>query len=78
MFLFLQVSIVTVIYLAGYYDWSIAWFVAPIALSVAKDRLIEANRKRRNLSKAIALTNEKDVIIGNLKNLPAWVSRKSF
>lgn len=70
----LQASLVGIIYLAGYYELSIAWFIAPVVLLVARDRLIELNRKRRDVAKAVALSNEKDLITGNLKDLPAWVS----
>lgn len=70
----LQASLVGIIYLAGYCQWSLAWFVAPVLLLVARDKIIETNRKRRDTSKIIALSDEKDVITGNLKDLPAWVS----
>lgn len=71
----LQASIVGIIYIAGYWQWSLAWFAAPVVLLVARDRLIESNRKKRDISKSIALSCERDVIVGNLKDLPAWVSR---
>lgn len=74
-FFWQQASLVGIIYLAGYWQWSFAWFVGPIAIFVFRDRLIESNRRRRDLSKTIALSDERDVITGNLKDLPAWVSK---
>lgn len=49
------------------------YFVGPLFLSVARDEWRKESDMRRNIAKASALANEKDVILARLDDLPAWV-----
>ncbi|KRG01713.1 extended synaptotagmin-2 isoform X3 [Drosophila mojavensis] len=68
-----KVAIVGSIYLVGYMGWSVAWLIAPVILSVARDQLAKTSAKRRDIAKASALACEKDVILARIDELPAWV-----
>ncbi|XP_043651908.1 extended synaptotagmin-2 isoform X1 [Drosophila teissieri] len=68
-----KVAIVGSIYLVGYLGWSVAWLIAPVILSVARDQLAKTSEKKRDVAKASALASEKDVILARIDELPAWV-----
>ncbi|XP_068157204.1 extended synaptotagmin-2 isoform X2 [Drosophila tropicalis] len=68
-----KVAIVGSIYLVGYMGWSVAWLIAPVILSVARDQLAKTSEKKRDIAKASALASEKDVILARIDELPAWV-----
>ncbi|XP_017144749.1 extended synaptotagmin-2 isoform X2 [Drosophila miranda] len=68
-----KVAIVGSIYLVGYMGWSVAWLIAPVILSVARDQLGKTSAKKRDIAKASALACEKDVILARIDELPAWV-----
>ncbi|XP_053600773.1 extended synaptotagmin-2-A isoform X2 [Plodia interpunctella] len=70
---FKKVSIVGVVYLVGYMQWSVAWLIGPVVLSVLRDQWRRDSEYRRNLAKAAALSSEKDVVLARLDDLPAWV-----
>lgn len=70
---FKKVSIVGVVYLVGYMQWSVAWLIGPIILSVLRDQWRKESEYRRNVAKAAALSSEKDVVLAKLDDLPAWV-----
>ncbi|XP_030027057.2 extended synaptotagmin-1 isoform X4 [Manduca sexta] len=70
---FKKVSIVGVVYLVGYMQWSVAWLIGPVILSVLRDQWRKENEYRRNLAKVAALSSEKDVVLARLNDLPAWV-----
>ncbi|KAJ8733972.1 hypothetical protein PYW07_014523 [Mythimna separata] len=70
---FKKVSVVGAVYLVGYMQWSVAWLIGPVILSVLRDRWRKDNEYRRNLAKATASSSEKDVILAKLDDLPAWV-----
>lgn len=69
-----QVVTVSVIYLLGYFNISPAWLIGPLVLSVMRDKWKKEKELKRNVAKASALTNEKDVILARIDELPAWVS----
>lgn len=69
-----QVSIVGAVYLVGYMQWSVAWLIGPVVLSLLRDRWRRESEYRRSLAKAAAQTSEKDVVLARLDDLPAWVS----
>lgn len=69
-----QVSVVGVVYLVGYMQWSVAWLITPVILSVLRDQWRKESEYRRNLAKAAALSSEKDVVLAKLDDLPSWVS----
>ncbi|XP_059048982.1 extended synaptotagmin-1 isoform X2 [Achroia grisella] len=70
---FKKVSIVGAVYLVGYMQWSVAWLIGPVILSVVRDQWRRESEYRRNLAKAAALSSEKDVVLARLDDLPAWV-----
>ncbi|KAJ0181251.1 hypothetical protein K1T71_003336 [Dendrolimus kikuchii] len=70
---FKKVSIVGVVYLVGYMQWSVAWLIGPVILSVLRDQWRKESEYRRNLAKTAALSSEKDVVLARLDDLPAWV-----
>lgn len=69
-----KVAIVGSIYLVGYMGWSVAWLIAPVILSVARDRFRKTTEHKRNIAKASAMASEKEVILARIDELPAWVS----
>ncbi|XP_055547885.1 extended synaptotagmin-2 isoform X2 [Wyeomyia smithii] len=68
-----KVVTVGIIYFVGYMGWSVAWLITPVILSVARDQWRTKTETRRNVAKASALANEKEVILARLGDLPAWV-----
>ncbi|KAJ2946336.1 hypothetical protein O0L34_g12373 [Tuta absoluta] len=70
---FKKVSIVGAVYLVGYMQWSVAWLIGPVVLSVVRDQWRKENEYRRNLAKAAATSSEKEVVLARLDDLPAWV-----
>ncbi|XP_045505602.1 extended synaptotagmin-2-A isoform X1 [Colias croceus] len=70
---FKKVSIVGAVYLVGYMQWSVAWLIGPVVLSVLRDQWRRENEYRRNIAKVAAISSEKDVILARLDDLPAWV-----
>jgi len=68
-----KIAIVGSIYLVGYMGWSVAWLIAPVILSVARDQLAKTSEKKRDIAKASAMASEKDVILARIDELPAWV-----
>lgn len=68
-----KVSIVGAIYFVGYMNWSVAWLITPIVLAVTREYWHKTNEARREIAKASATANEKDVILARITDLPAWV-----
>ncbi|KAI8129208.1 Extended synaptotagmin-2 [Lucilia cuprina] len=68
-----KVAIVGSIYAVGYMGWSVAWLIAPVILSVARDRFRKTTEHKRNIAKASAMASEKEVILARIDELPAWV-----
>lgn len=66
-------SVVGAVYLVGYLQWSVAWLIGPVILSVLRDQWRKESEYRRNLAKAAAQSSEKDVVLAKLDDLPAWV-----
>lgn len=54
-------------------QWSVAWLIGPVILSVLRDQWRKENEYRRNLAKAAAVSSEKDIVLARLDDLPAWV-----
>ncbi|KAH1014094.1 extended synaptotagmin-3 [Dendroctonus ponderosae] len=68
-----KASVIGIVYLAGYMQWSVAWFIGPLVLSVIRDQWKKSSDRRRNAAKTAALSSEKDVVLARLNDLPAWV-----
>lgn len=54
-------------------QWSVAWFIGPLVLSVIRDQWKKSRDRQRNAAKTAALASEKDVVLARLNDLPAWV-----
>lgn len=68
-----KVSMVGAIYLVGYMNWSVAWLITPVILAVTREYWRKTSDMRREIAKASAVANEKDVILARINDLPAWV-----
>ncbi|XP_066139999.1 extended synaptotagmin-2 isoform X1 [Euwallacea fornicatus] len=68
-----KVSFIGVVYLAGYMQWSVAWLIGPLVLSVIREHWKQSRDQRRNAAKLVALSSEKEVVLARLNDLPAWV-----
>lgn len=68
-----KLTIVFVIYYAGYMNLSIVWFITPILLSETREYLSDTNIVRRKIAKASASGKEREIILASLKDLPSWV-----
>lgn len=68
-----KVSVVGAVYLVGYMNWSVAWLITPIVLAVTREYWHKTNEVKREIAKASATANEKDVILARINDLPAWV-----
>lgn len=53
--------------------WSIAWFICPVILYTLRDQWREEKELKRTIAKATAMSNEKEVILARVDDLPAWV-----
>lgn len=69
-----KVTVVGAIYLVGYMGWSVAWLITPIIFAVTREQWRKTSELRRSIAKASATSNEKDVILARIDDLPAWVS----
>lgn len=68
-----KIATVAAVYLLGYFQFSIAWFVGPIIFSVIRDEWRKEKELKRNIAKAAALVSEKDIILARVDDLPSWV-----
>lgn len=68
-----KVGTVAIVYLLGYYNISVAWLIGPVILSVVREEWKRSSDARRTLAKAAAMSNEKEVIMARIDELPAWV-----
>ncbi|XP_069702958.1 extended synaptotagmin-2 isoform X2 [Periplaneta americana] len=68
-----KIGTVAIVYLIGYFELSVAWLIGPVILSVIRDEWKKENELRRNVAKAAAMCNEKEVILARVDDLPSWV-----
>lgn len=68
-----KVTVVGAIYLVGCMGWSFAWLITPIIFAVTREQWQKTSELRRSIAKKSATTNEKDVILARIDDLPAWV-----
>lgn len=68
-----KVTVVGAIYLVGYMNWSVAWLITPIVFAVTREYWRNTSNLRREIAKASARADEKDVILARINDLPAWV-----
>ncbi|KYM99145.1 Extended synaptotagmin-2 [Cyphomyrmex costatus] len=62
----------------GYFNYSIAWLIAPIAFSVWKAERKRDNELRTITAQASVLAKEKELIISRMNELPSWVYFPDF
>ncbi|CAA9994870.1 unnamed protein product, partial [Nesidiocoris tenuis] len=68
-----QAGKLAIVYLFGYFNISPAWLLAPVVLSVLREEWGKEKELKRNIAKAAALSNEKEVILARVDDLPAWI-----
>ncbi|KAL4715269.1 hypothetical protein ACJJTC_007851 [Scirpophaga incertulas] len=68
-----KVAVVGAVYLVGYMQWSVAWLIGPVILSVMREQWRKENEYKRNLAKAAAQSSEKEIVLARLDDLPSWV-----
>jgi hypothetical protein len=68
-----KIGTVAIVYLIGYFEWSAAWLIGPVILSVIREEWKKDKELRRNIAKAAAMCNEKEVILARVDDLPSWV-----
>jgi len=63
------------VYLLGYFDFSIAWMITPLLLSVMRDQWKKEKRNKLAAAREAALSNEQAMIEArmNVEDLPSWV-----
>ncbi|XP_032679722.1 extended synaptotagmin-3 isoform X1 [Odontomachus brunneus] len=62
----------------GYFNFSIAWLIAPIAFSVWKAERKRDNELRTITAQASVLAKEKQLIVSRIDELPSWVYFPDF
>jgi len=60
------------VWAVGYLDFSPAWLLGGIVLSVMREKWRREKRTKRELARAIALNSEQ-VVLAKLQDLPSWV-----
>jgi len=68
-----KIGTVAVVYLIGYFDLSVAWLIGPVIFSVIREEWKKEKELRRNIAKAAATRDEKEVILARVDDLPSWV-----
>lgn len=68
-----KTTVIGAIYFICYMKWNIIWFITPVILISTYEYYYEKRRIKREVAKAFAKANEKDIILPHIKNLPTWV-----
>lgn len=66
-------GVVSVVWLVGYFRFSVSWLWLLLVVYVWKEKHNSAKRHKITISQEIA-RNEKDVILARVEDLPSWVS----
>ena len=63
------------VYLLGYFDFSVAWMITPLILSVLRDQWKKEKRNKLAAAREAALSNEQAMLEArmNSEDLPSWV-----
>ena len=67
---------VSVVWLVGYFKFSVSWLWLLLVVYVWKDRNTKAKQHKTAISQEIA-RDEKSVILARVEDLPSWVSINS-
>lgn len=62
----------------GYMNWSIAWFIGPVILSVLRKEWKRESDQRRLTAQATVLAGEQQMILNKMYELPSWVYFPDF
>ncbi|XP_034947914.1 extended synaptotagmin-3 isoform X2 [Chelonus insularis] len=62
----------------GYMNWSVAWLIPPVILSVWKNENSQSCNLKRLTAQATVMAKEKDVILSRLDEIPSWVYFPDF
>ena len=68
-----KIGTVAIVFLMGYFELSVAWFIGPVILYVIREEWKKDEELRRNTAKAAAMSNEKEEILARVDDLPSWV-----
>ena len=63
------------VYMLGFFDFSVAWMITPLLLSVMRDQWKKDKRNKLTAAREAALSNEQAMIEArmNVDDLPSWV-----
>jgi hypothetical protein len=64
---------VMAVYLIGYFNFSVAWLLGPVLVCVMREEWKKESEMKREVAKLSAMSNEKDVILARVHDLPSWV-----
>lgn len=67
-----KVAIVGVVYFVGYMNWSVAWLICPLLLSVIRDQM----RSKHNIRREVAKGKGRSIIAHILYNLTPYIYSK--
>ncbi|XP_076290205.1 extended synaptotagmin-like protein 2 isoform X2 [Lasioglossum baleicum] len=70
---FTKLATASIIWGCGYFNVSIAWLIAPIALAAWKTERRKDNELKVITAKASIMAKEKELIMSRLDELPSWV-----
>lgn len=62
----------------GYMNWSFAWLIPPVILSVWKSAGQEQGKLKRLMAQATVMAKEKELITSRIDELPSWVYFPDF
>ncbi|XP_059474297.1 extended synaptotagmin-2 [Neocloeon triangulifer] len=57
----------------GFFQLSAAWMICPIMILIIRDECKRETKSKQQIFKRIAMTDERDVIMARVKDLPSWV-----
>ncbi|CAB3376533.1 Hypothetical predicted protein [Cloeon dipterum] len=61
------------VYLLGYFQLSAAWLICPIVVLIIREESKKETKAKQEIFKKIAMTDERDVVMARVKDLPSWV-----
>lgn len=73
-----KLAAVGIIWGWGYFNFSVAWLIAPVAFSVWKAERKRDNELRTITAQASVLAKEKQLIASRIDELPSWVYFPDF
>ncbi|XP_051167181.1 extended synaptotagmin-1 isoform X3 [Leptopilina boulardi] len=73
-----KLTTVGIIWGWGYMNFSLAWLIAPVVLTVWRTERKKDHELKRLMAQATALSKEKDVIASRMDELPSWVYFPDF